>query len=217
MGPPPIHSQPTAAGLHRMANPAGRSSSRGAACGFWSRTWGHREPSAQGTGRWHSPAQGKARARVGWTFPAPGTRCHSPHGKHPIPTWTRRPGSGTGSEIDRRLLTTRAVSSPQGATRGSSATRTGPWPQRRPHSGWPAGSASPQFMAPHERRCLMAVCRPFPTTVAPRPDRRPMAQLHERASTGSRRDPASRWSALAPGPEGPNRSAGSPYGLGSAQ
>jgi hypothetical protein len=154
MGPPPIHSQPTAAGLHRMANPAGRDSSRGAACGFWSRTWGHRESAAQGTGRWHSPAQGKARARVDWTFPAPGTQCHSPHGKHPIPTLTRRPGSVTGEEIDRRLLTTRAVSSPQGATRGSSATRTGPWPQRRPHSGWPAGSASPHFMAPHERRCL---------------------------------------------------------------
>ena len=60
MGPPPIHWQQTAAGLNRMARPAGRSPPRGAACGFWSRAWGRREPAAEATGRWHRPAQGRA-------------------------------------------------------------------------------------------------------------------------------------------------------------
>ena len=62
---------------------------RGAACGFWIRAWGQREPALQGTGRSSSPAQcGLAGARVDWTS-RPLTPDATHFGKeHPIRTLT---------------------------------------------------------------------------------------------------------------------------------
>jgi hypothetical protein len=47
----------TSAGRDRMTRPSRRSSSRGAARGFWIRAWGQREPAIQGTGRSSRTAQ----------------------------------------------------------------------------------------------------------------------------------------------------------------
>jgi hypothetical protein len=134
MGPPPIHWQQTAAGLNRMARPAGRSPPRGAACGFWSRAWGRREPAAEATGRLQRPAQGRAREGgldiPGRWRPMQLTSRRAPDSDVDAPplVWHWLGDRSSPSDHHRCLLT-------QWATRGSSAARTGPWPQRRPHSG----------------------------------------------------------------------------------
>ena len=48
---------PTTAGLDRMTRRSRQSSPQEAACGFWVRAWGQREPALQGTGRSHDHLQ----------------------------------------------------------------------------------------------------------------------------------------------------------------
>jgi hypothetical protein len=86
----------TAAGHDRMTSPSRRSSSRGAACGFWIRAWGHREPALQGTDRLNRFAQGLGWHKGGLDYPATHAECSSLPGKHPLWTLTRRAWSRTG-------------------------------------------------------------------------------------------------------------------------
>ena len=76
-GPPPIHSSWTDTRRNRMARPASRSSSQGAACGFWSRAsgptraHGSRNRPLERPGSSARPAQGWAghsRDRRRWKF-----------------------------------------------------------------------------------------------------------------------------------------------------
>ena len=86
----------TAAGHDRMTRPSRRSSSRGAACGFWIRAWGQREPALQGTGRLNRSAQGLGWLKGGLDFPATHAECGSLQREHPLRTLTRRAWSRTG-------------------------------------------------------------------------------------------------------------------------
>ena len=95
-GPPPIHSPRTAAGHDRMTRPSRRSSSRGAACGFWIRAWGQREPALQGTGRLNSPARSPGLLKGGLDIPATHAECGSLRREHPLRTLTRRAWSRAG-------------------------------------------------------------------------------------------------------------------------
>ena len=70
-GPPPIHSPRTTAGRNRLTRSSRRGSSLGAACGFWIRAWGQREPADQGTGRLSDRT--RCRFAQGWA----GHPCHS--------------------------------------------------------------------------------------------------------------------------------------------
>jgi hypothetical protein len=56
-GPPPIRSPRTTTGRDRVTRSSRRSPSCGAACGFWIRAWGQREPAVEGTGRSNGPAR----------------------------------------------------------------------------------------------------------------------------------------------------------------
>ena len=96
MGPPPIHSPQTAAGHHRMTRPSRRSSSRGAARGFWIRAWGQREPAIQGTGRSSRSAQWLGWLKGGLDIPATHAECGSLQREHPLRTLTRRAWSRAG-------------------------------------------------------------------------------------------------------------------------
>jgi hypothetical protein len=60
----------TAAGHDRMTRPSRRSSSQRAACGFWIRAWGQREPALRGTGRLNRSAQGLEWLKGGLDIPA---------------------------------------------------------------------------------------------------------------------------------------------------
>ena len=62
----------TAAGHNRMTRPPRRSPSQEAACGFWIRAWGQREPALQGTGRSNDPARWPGSLEGGLDIP-----CHS--------------------------------------------------------------------------------------------------------------------------------------------
>ena len=95
-GPPPIHSPRAAAGHDRMTRPSRRSSSREAACGFWTRAWGQREPTLEGTGRLNSPARWLGSFKGGLDIPATHARCSSLRSEHPIRTLTRRVWSRAG-------------------------------------------------------------------------------------------------------------------------
>ena len=80
----------TAAGHHRMTRPSRRSSSQGAACGFWIRAWGQREPALQGTGRLNRSAQWLGWLKGGLGFPATHAKCGSLQREHPLRTLTCR-------------------------------------------------------------------------------------------------------------------------------
>lgn len=56
-GPPPIPRCRPPRASNRMTRPPRRSPPQEAACGFWIRAWGQREPALQGTGRSNDPAQ----------------------------------------------------------------------------------------------------------------------------------------------------------------
>ena len=79
----------TAAGHDRMTRPSRRSSSRGAACGFWIRAWGQREPALQGTGRLNRSAQWLGWLKGGLDIPATHAECGSLPREHPLRTLTR--------------------------------------------------------------------------------------------------------------------------------
>ncbi len=64
-GPPPIPRRGPPRATNRMTRSSRRSPSRGAACGFWIRAWGQREPALQGTGRLSNPARSGLAAQ-GW-------------------------------------------------------------------------------------------------------------------------------------------------------
>jgi hypothetical protein len=64
-GPPPIPLGGPPRATNRMTRSSRRSPSRGAACGFWIRAWGQREPALQGTGRLSSCAR-FGMAAQGW-------------------------------------------------------------------------------------------------------------------------------------------------------
>ena len=87
-GPPPIPRRGPPRTTNRMTRPPRRSPPQEAACGFWIRAWGQREPALQGTGRSNDPAQRPGHSRVGWTFPVPHAKTNSPRTEHPIRTLT---------------------------------------------------------------------------------------------------------------------------------
>ena len=86
----------TAAGRDRMTRPSRRSSSQEAACGFWIRAWGQREPAHQGTGRLNRSAQWLGWLKGGLDIPA--THADAAHfaREHPLRTLTRRAWSRAG-------------------------------------------------------------------------------------------------------------------------
>jgi len=67
-----------------------QSSPQGAACGFWIRAWGQREPADQGTGRLNSPARRLGLLKGGLDIPSNHAGCRSLRIKHPSRTLTRR-------------------------------------------------------------------------------------------------------------------------------
>jgi hypothetical protein len=95
-GPPPIHSPQTATGHDGMTRSSRRSPSRGAACGFWIRAWGQREPALQGTGRLNSPARSPGLLKGGLDIPATHAGFNSLRIEHPFRTLTRRVWSRAG-------------------------------------------------------------------------------------------------------------------------
>jgi hypothetical protein len=86
----------TAAGRDRMTRPSRRSSSKGAARGFWIRAWGQREPAPQGTGRLDRSALWLGWLKGGLDIPAPCAECSSLQREHPLRSLTRRAGSRAG-------------------------------------------------------------------------------------------------------------------------
>src|SRR5439155_1489912 len=104
--PPPQ----AAAGSDSMTSPSRRSSSRGAARGFWIRAWGQREPTIQGTGRSSRSAEWLGWLEGGLDIPAKHAECGSLQREHPLRTLTRFAWSRTGRvgnaqfALHRRLL-----------------------------------------------------------------------------------------------------------------
>ena len=86
----------TAAGRDRMTRPSRRSSSRGAARGFWIRAWGQREPALQGTGRLSRSARWLGWLKGGLDIPATHAECGSLQREHPLRTLTRFAWSRAG-------------------------------------------------------------------------------------------------------------------------
>ena len=68
----------------------------GAACGFWIRAWGQREPAFQGTGRLSRSAQWLGGLKGGLDIPATHAECGSLQRKHPLRTLTRHACSRAG-------------------------------------------------------------------------------------------------------------------------
>ena len=99
----------TAAGHHRMTRPSRRSSSLGAACGFWIRAWGQREPALQGTGRLNRSAQGLGWLKGGLDIPATHAECGSLQREHPIRSLTRRARSRAGRVGNVRVASHRSL------------------------------------------------------------------------------------------------------------
>jgi hypothetical protein len=95
-GPPPIRSPQTAAGHDRVTRSSRRSSSLGAACGFWIRAWGQREPAVQGTGRLNRSAQGPGWLKGGLDIPATHAECRSLQRERPLRSLTRLARSRAG-------------------------------------------------------------------------------------------------------------------------
>jgi hypothetical protein len=133
-----------------MTRPPRRSSSRGAAGGFWIRAWGQREPALQGTGRLNCVAQGLGWLKGGLDIPATHADCRSPQREHPLRTLTRSAWSRAGRversqpASHRWLLCLDALPLvPQPIQR--------PWPQSRSLRGWSAVFPKPQFRGRHER------------------------------------------------------------------
>jgi hypothetical protein len=99
----------TAAGHHRMTRPSRRSSSWEAACGFWIRAWGQREPALQGTDRLGRSAQGLGWLKGGLDFPATYAECGSLPREHLLWTLTRRAWSRAGRVGNARVALHRSL------------------------------------------------------------------------------------------------------------
>ena len=141
----------TAAGRDRMTRPSRRSSSKGAARGFWIRAWGQREPAIQRTGRSSCSAEWLGWLEGGLDIPAKHAECGSLQREHPLRTLTRFAWSRTGRVGKCSICFTSPAPLRRRAARGSSAHRTRPWPQCRSHQGWSAVFSKPQFRDRHER------------------------------------------------------------------
>jgi hypothetical protein len=99
----------TAAGHHRMTRPSRRSSSQGAARGFWIRAWGQREPVIQGTGRLSRSAQWLGWLEGGLDIRATHAECGSLQREHPLRSLTRRARSRAGRVGDVRVASHRSL------------------------------------------------------------------------------------------------------------
>jgi len=75
----------TTTGLDRMIRSSRRSPSRGAACGFWIRAWGQREPAFRGTVRLNSPARLPGRLKGGLDIPYHSRRMQLSSDRTPTP------------------------------------------------------------------------------------------------------------------------------------
>jgi hypothetical protein len=133
-GPPPIPRCGPPRATNRMTRSSRRSPSRGAACGFWIRAWGQREPALQGTGRLSNPAR-SGWAAQGW-IGRPGNSLSIELMLH------RTPDPDVGAlRLVARQASRNAAFGPirppcrKGAVRGSSTHRTRPWPQCRSLQG----------------------------------------------------------------------------------
>ena len=150
-GPPPIHSSWTDTRRNRMARPASRRTSHGAACGFGSRAsgptraHGSRNRPLERPGSLARPAQGWAghsRDRRRWRFTAHRTPALGVNSPCWVARWANRKcsiGFTSLAPLRRR------------AARGSSAHRTRPWPRCHSLPGWSAVFLKPPFRAQHER------------------------------------------------------------------
>jgi hypothetical protein len=99
----------TAAGHCRMTRPSRRSSSRGAACGFWIRAWGQRKPALQGTSRWSRSALWRSVLKGGLDIPATHAECGSLRREHPLRTLTRCAWSRAGRVGNARVASHRSL------------------------------------------------------------------------------------------------------------
>jgi hypothetical protein len=117
----------------------------GAACGFWTRAWGQREPALQGTGRLDSPARSPGRLKGGLDIPTTHAQCHPRPIERPLRTLTR------WANWKCSICFTSLAPLRKRAARGSSAHRTRPWPRRRSLEGWSAVFLKPPVRAQHER------------------------------------------------------------------
>ena len=148
-GPPPIHSPQTATGRDRMTRSSRRSPSRGAACGFWIRAWGQREPADQGTGRLNSPARRLGSLKGGLDIPATHAGFRSLRIEHPSRTLTRRVCSRAeraGIAVSAHMaLSQLKRRRPWFISPSNKALATVPFP-----SGMVGRFLKPQFRAEHE-------------------------------------------------------------------
>jgi hypothetical protein len=158
----------TAAGRDRMTRPSRRSSSRGAARGFWIRAWGQREPAIQGTGRSSCSAEWLGWLEGGLDIPAKHAECGSLQREHPLRTLTRFAWSRTGRvgnaqfALHRRLLCEDAlpvVPQPIEQDPGHSAVPT--------RDGRPF-SRSPNFVIDTKGRAFRRLTTRYRTTSRPR-------------------------------------------------
>jgi len=99
----------TAAGHHRVTRPSRRSSSLGAACGFWIRAWSQREPALQGIGRLNRFAQWLGWLKGGLDIPATHAECGSLQREHPFRSLTRRARSRAGRVGNVRVASHRSL------------------------------------------------------------------------------------------------------------
>ena len=172
-GPPPIHSSWTDTRRNRMARPASRSSSQGAACGFWSRAsgptraHGSRNRPLERPGWPARPAQGWAghsRDRRRWKFTSHRTPALSVDSLCLVARWANR---------NCWIYFTSLAPFRRRAARGSSAHRTRPWPRRHSLQGWSAVFRKPPFRAQYERPGFPTANDLWAALVD-----EPMAQLH---------------------------------------
>jgi len=104
LGPPPIPRRGPPRATNRMTRSSRRSPSRGAACGFWIRAWGQREPALQGTGRLSSPAPVARLHKGGLDITTTNAHLNSCCIEHPIRTLTRCAWSSAGRVGTLRLV-----------------------------------------------------------------------------------------------------------------
>ena len=158
----------TAAGRDRMTRPSRRSSSRGAARGFWIRAWGQREPAIQGTGRSSCSAEWLGWLEGGLDIPAKHAECGSLQREHPLRTLTRFAWSRTGRvgnaqfALHRRLLCEDAlpvVPQPIEQDPGHSAV-----PVR---DGRPGTARSPNFVVDTKGQAFRRLTTRYRTTSRP--------------------------------------------------
>ena len=139
----------TAAGHHRVTRPSRRSSSLGAACGFWIRAWGQREPALQGIGRLNRFAQWLGWLKGGLDIPATHAECRSLRRERPLRSLTRRDRSRTGRVGNARVASHRSFLCKDGGLSDGSRpfpTTSGP---RWLMSQWPNSTSAQHRSCSH--------------------------------------------------------------------